>query len=75
MKTLKMLSIAVPLATLIAWGLLALAQLWVEVVSEDAFVKITISAAIVIVVSVITAISVRGYVENSELKKQGYLDD
>jgi membrane protein implicated in regulation of membrane protease activity len=74
-KTLKMLSIAVPLATLIAWGLLALAQLWVEVVSEDAFVKITISAAIVIVVSVITAISVRGYVENSELKKQGYLDD
>ncbi|MDR0664552.1 MAG: hypothetical protein LBF86_03420 [Helicobacteraceae bacterium] len=75
MKTLKTAAIAVPLTTLVAWGALALAQLWANLFSDDAFAKITASAAIVIVISVIVALSVRSYVENAELKKQGYLDD
>ncbi|MDR2033706.1 MAG: hypothetical protein LBP89_03645 [Helicobacteraceae bacterium] len=74
MKSLKTIAIAVPLTTLVLWGLLALAQLWASVVSNKAFEKLTASAAIVIVISVITSIAIRAHIENAKLKEQGYLD-
>jgi hypothetical protein len=75
MKSLKTIAITVPLTTLVVWGLLALAQVWAQIVSNDTFAKLTVSAAIVIIISLITAIAVRGYIENDELKKRGYLED
>jgi tetrahydromethanopterin S-methyltransferase subunit E len=75
MKSLKTIAIAVPLATLVAWGLLALAQLWGGVVSDDTFAKLTGSSVIVIGISVIVSLAIRGHIENEKLKKEGYLDD
>jgi hypothetical protein len=74
-KTLKILSIAVPLTTLVLWGAIALAQMWAKIMSSDTFAKLTASAAIIIVISIVLTISVRGYIENAELKRQGYLDE
>ncbi|MDR2151473.1 MAG: hypothetical protein LBO72_01515 [Helicobacteraceae bacterium] len=75
MNSLKTIGIAVPLATFVAWGLLALAQLWGSVVSHETFTKLTISAVIVIGVSVIASLVIRSYIENEKLKKEGYVDE
>ncbi|MDR0736958.1 MAG: hypothetical protein LBF51_09070 [Zoogloeaceae bacterium] len=75
MKRLKILSYAIPLAILVVWGMLALMQMWWGIMSSNIFGKLTLSAAIVIAISVIVAIAVHEYAENAELKKQGYLDE
>ncbi|MDR2678227.1 MAG: hypothetical protein LBB51_02165 [Zoogloeaceae bacterium] len=75
MRKLKILSYAIPLLTLVIWGVLTLLQIWTGIMSSDTFKELTLSAVIVIGISVIVAIAVHGYMENAELKKQGYLDE
>jgi hypothetical protein len=74
-RKLKILSYAIPLLTLVVWGVLALLQIWTSIMSSDTFKELTLSAAIVIAISVIVVVAVHGYIENAELKKQNYLDE
>ncbi|MDR2165600.1 MAG: hypothetical protein LBO79_08305 [Zoogloeaceae bacterium] len=73
-ETFKRISVIFPLSVAILWALLALVQLWTEIVSAKFFTRVTISATIVIAVSILVAVVFRDFFEESDLKEKGYLD-
>ena len=62
------------LAVTVLWSLLALAQLWFAPLSADLFLRITVSAALVVAVIVIITLVVREYLSEKRLKDQGFID-
>lgn len=59
---------------ILIWTVLAVLQLWFDLLDADTFIKITLTFALVIVGSVIAAMIHREYVEEKTLKKDKYLD-
>jgi hypothetical protein len=57
------------------WSVLALSQLWLGVVSNEVFLKITVSAAIVIGITVVVVLVLREYLQDKDLKAKGFVDD
>jgi membrane protein implicated in regulation of membrane protease activity len=74
-ETFRCVSIVIPLVVAILWALLALVQLWTEIMSSVFFTRISVSAAIVIAISVLVAMVFRDFFEVSELKEKGYLGE
>lgn len=62
------------LAVTVLWSLLALAQLWFAPLSADLFLRVTVSAALVVAVIVIITLVVREYLSEKRLKDQGFID-
>ena len=58
----------------ILWGILAIAQLWFEPLSIEVFTKVTITAAILVVIIVIATLVIREYLSDEKLKKDGFID-
>ena len=56
------------------YALLLLAQLWAEVVSWTIFMKLTITAGVVIVVTFGIALLYREYIEEKSMKDDKYID-
>ena len=73
MKAMKIASIITGI-TLAFYGVFLLVWLWGESISFAIFLKTTITAGVIIVVSVGLAILYREYVEEKEMKKEKFLD-
>lgn len=59
----------------VLWALLAIVQLWFSVLTSENFMKITISAAILVGVIVVVSLVVREYLSDKKLKKEGFIDE
>ena len=56
------------------YGILLLAQLWGDVLSWKVFIKLTITAGVIIVVTFGLALLYREYIEEKTMKDEKYLD-
>jgi hypothetical protein len=56
------------------WVLLALAQLWLLIVTAEVFIKLTISAGLLFVLVLCVSLAVREYATEKRQKDQGYID-
>ena len=73
MKAMKLASIITGVI-LALYAVFLLAQLWGAVVSWNIFIKITITAAVVVVVTLGLAMLYREYIEEKSMKEDKYLD-
>lgn len=62
------------LSIAVAWALVAIAQLWAKPLSADHFVKLSITAAILVVVIMVVTLVVRELMTEKKLKDDGYID-
>jgi len=56
------------------WVVLAIADMWFNVVSWDLFIKITITFILAVVLVVCIALVKREYMEDKQMKKDKYID-
>ena len=59
----------------ILWSVLAILQLWFSILDTDVFMKLTVTAGILLVIIVIVTLVIREYLSDKQLKKDGFLDD
>lgn len=57
----------------VSWAFLAILQLWFSVLTAGVFVKVTVSAAIVVGVLLIVTLVIREYFSDQKLKKDGFI--
>lgn len=58
----------------VLWGVLAIIQLWLSPLSAEIFMKITITAVVLMIIIVITTLVIREYLSDKQLKKDGFID-
>lgn len=73
MKAMKIASI-VSGVVLALYVILLLAQLWGSVITWEIFIKLTITAGVIIVASFGLALLYREYIEEKSMKDDNYLD-
>ena len=73
MKVMKIASIISGIL-FVLYAILLLLQLWVDVVSWSTFVKLTITAGVLIVVTFGVALLYREYIEEKHMKDDNYID-
>ncbi|MFT7879044.1 MAG: hypothetical protein ABXS91_01510 [Sulfurimonas sp.] len=73
MKVMKIASIISGMV-FVLYAILLLLQLWVDVVSWSTFVKLTITAGVLIVVTFGVALLYREYIEEKRMKDDNYID-
>jgi uncharacterized membrane protein YqhA len=73
MNVMKFASIITGIILFI-YAILGLIQLWTSFMSWDNFVRISITAAVIIVVTVGISLLYREYIESTELKKDNFID-
>ena len=73
MKAMKIASIISGIVFAL-YAILLLAQLWAEVLSWPVFIKLTITAGVVIVVTLGLAMLYREYIEEKSMKGDKYID-
>lgn len=59
---------------LFLYSIVGLLQLWTSFMSWENFVRISITAAVIVVVVVGISLLYREYIESSELKKDNFID-
>ena len=62
------------IALLVFWVLIAILDMWFDVISWAVFIKLTITMVLLMVVALAIALVRREYVEESQLRKDKYLD-
>ena len=73
MKAMKIASIITGIV-LAAYAVFTLVWLWGSTISWATFIKVSITAAVVVVAVLGLAMLYREYVEEKEMKKDGFLD-
>ncbi|MDD3591300.1 MAG: hypothetical protein PHO65_01505 [Sulfurovum sp.] len=73
MKAMKIASL-ISGTVFVLYAVLLLLQLWMEVVSWSVFVKLTITAAVLIVVTFGVALLYREYIEEKQMKDDHFID-
>lgn len=73
MKVMKIASI-ISGTVFVLYAVLLLLQLWAEVVSWTVFVKLTITAGVLIVVTFGVALLYREYIEEKRMKDEHFID-
>ena len=73
MKAMKIASM-ISGAVFVLYALLLLAQLWAEVISWSVFIKLTITAGVIIVVTFGVALLYREYIEEKSMRDDKYID-
>jgi len=73
MKVMKIASI-ISGSVFVLYAVLLLLQLWIEVVSWSVFVKLTITAGVLIVVTFGVALLYREYIEEKRMKDEHFID-
>ncbi|MGR8978474.1 MAG: hypothetical protein ACU84H_00060 [Gammaproteobacteria bacterium] len=58
----------------VSWVVLALLDLWFDIVSGELFWKLTVTAGALFVVVLGTTLVVREYIVDKKLKDDGYID-
>ncbi|NKQ40723.1 MAG: hypothetical protein HF962_04050 [Sulfurovum sp.] len=59
---------------LVSYAIFALLWLWGAAISWETFVKVTITAGVVVVAVLGLALLYREYIEEKDMKKDGFLD-
>jgi hypothetical protein len=67
--------IIVCLAVAVAWAMMAILQLWFEMLSGAVFWKLTITAAIVVAVVLVVTLVIREYLAEKDMKAKGFIDE
>ena len=70
MKTASTICIAL----LVIWTLVAIADMWFNVISTAVFIKMTITFGLIAVVALAVALARREYVEEQQMRKDKYID-
>ena len=73
MKVMKIASIITGVV-LALFAILLLAQMWAMIMPWETFMKLTVTAAVIIVVTFGLAILYREYIEEKQMKEDNYLD-
>ncbi len=73
MNAMKLASIITG-AVLVLYAIFGLIQLWMTVVSWATFMKISITAAVIVVATLGLAMLYREYIEEKSMKEDKYLD-
>jgi membrane protein YdbS with pleckstrin-like domain len=73
MKVMKIASIVTGIV-LAAYAVFALVWLWGESISWETFIKTSITAALIVIVTMGLALLYREYVEEKTMKEEKYLD-
>lgn len=73
MKVMKIASI-VTAVILACFAVLLLLQIWMSVMPWETFMKVTVTAAVIIVVTFALAMLYREYIEEKQMKDEKYLD-
>jgi len=73
MNVMKIASI-ITAATLIMYVVVVLLQVWASVMSWATFIKLTITSVVLIVAVFGVALLYREYVEEKNMKRDGYID-
>ncbi len=73
MKSMKLAGIITGFI-LILYAIFALIWLWGDSISWENFIKVSISAAVVVVATVGLALIYRGYIEEKDMQEDKYLD-
>jgi hypothetical protein len=63
------------LTVAVLWSVLALFQLWLGVVSNEVFIKLTVSAGIIVGITIIVTLALREYLQDKDLKTKGFVDE
>ena len=73
MNAMKLASIITG-AVLVLYAVFGLVQLWMTVVSWATFVKVSITAAVIVIATLGLAMLYREYIEEKSMKEDKYLD-
>lgn len=69
------LGIGICLLIVVLWAALALMQLWFSLLTTEVFVKLTISAVVIVAAVLLVALGIREYLSDKELKSKGFIDE
>ncbi len=58
----------------LAWSVLALAQLWFTPLTGEVFFKFSITAGVLLAVTIIVTLVVKEYLAEKKLKENGFID-
>ncbi|PPD34262.1 MAG: hypothetical protein CTY19_05280 [Methylomonas sp.] len=67
--------VGICLAIVVLWAGLALLQLWFSLLAIEVFIKISISAIVIIAAVLLVSLGIREYLSDKELKAKGFIDD
>ena len=70
---MKLASI-ITVSLLVIWVLLAILDMWFDIMSWEVFIKLTITLGLLAVVALVIAIAKREYVDEKKLKDDKYID-
>jgi hypothetical protein len=58
----------------ILWVLLAISQLWFDVVSADIFFKLSLTAGILVAAILVVTLGIREYLSEKEMKSKDFIN-
>ena len=67
--------VGICLAIVVLWAGLALLQLWFSLLAIEVFIKISISAIVIIAAVLLVSLGIREYLTDKDLKAKGFIDD
>lgn len=67
--------IIICLVVAVLWSIAALLQIWLPLFSAETFIKLTISAVVIIAIVLVVTLALREYVTSKDLKSKGFIDD
>jgi hypothetical protein len=62
------------LAVGLGWAVLALVQLWLAPLTPEIFIKISVTAGVVLAAIVLVTLAVSEYLSEKKLKQDGFID-
>ncbi len=68
------LGIIASLSIAIVWAAAAVVQLWVPVMSAEVFMKVSITAGILIALIMVVTLAIREYLSEKDMKSRGFID-
>lgn len=69
------IGVGICLAIVVLWTALALLQLWFSLLTTEVFIKLTISAVVIVAAVLLVALGIREYLSDKELKSKGFIDE
>lgn len=68
------ITVSICLIVLLLWAILAVLQLWFSMFFAEFFIKMTVTAATVEIITLIVGLAIREYLKDKRLREQGYID-
>jgi hypothetical protein len=62
------------LAVGLSWAVLAIVQLWLAPLTPEIFIKITVTAGVLIAAIVVVTLVIKEYLSEKKLKQDGFID-